>query len=334
MSLTQTIDRTNSQALAMALAVLDLTACEEDLLTRAVVRGTVSTSVERHEEWSQVELTAAADGLADRWLVTPEPDGDSVSVVDDVTAAVVEAVQAHERTADRALAAQRESLHASIMSRVRTPPRVLGLQRNVNEEFFDIVRRHTVMVGATPMTALASPAVRQAGRNAALEAQRQHTDPIINVDVVSSRLLKDPIEAKYFTAVDRHPGSSVKVLPELLMRMAVLDGRTAVIPLDSDNPWSGAIVLEDEDAVAHVGLQLAVQVAKARPLLAADTPDLSPRELDVLRLLGQGLTDIAVGRRLWLCDRSVRRLIAALQHKLNVESRFELAVEAGRRGLL
>jgi DNA-binding CsgD family transcriptional regulator len=173
-----------------------------------------------------------------------------------------------------------------------------------------------------------------ARRTAALEAQIKHTAPTSDVDVISAQLLKEPIEAEYFAAVDRQPGNCVKVLDDVPLRIAVLDGRTAVVPLNPHDACAGALLLDDQAAVEHVGLYLAMQVAKARPLPAAHTPELSGREFSVLRLLAQGLTDAAVARRLWICDRSVRRLIAALQRKLGVDSRFELAVEAGRRGLL
>jgi DNA-binding NarL/FixJ family response regulator len=62
--------------------------------------------------------------------------------------------------------------------------------------------------------------------------------------------------------------------------------------------------------------------------------DLSHREALVVRLLSAGLTDEAIGRRLKIADRTVRRIVAHLLAKLGVDSRFELAVECARRNLV
>ena len=60
-------------------------------------------------------------------------------------------------------------------------------------------------------------------------------------------------------------------------------------------------------------------------------PDWAP---EVLGLLGQGLTDHTVARRLGVSERTIGRRVTHLQALLGSSSRFQLGVEAARRGLV
>lgn len=61
--------------------------------------------------------------------------------------------------------------------------------------------------------------------------------------------------------------------------------------------------------------------------------DLSERELDVLRLLAQGLTNADIADRLYLSHGTVRNYVSAILTKLNVEDRTQAALLALRHGL-
>lgn len=63
-------------------------------------------------------------------------------------------------------------------------------------------------------------------------------------------------------------------------------------------------------------------------------PGLSAREIEVLRLLAQGLGTEAVAARLHLSAHTVRNHVRNLMSKLEAHSRMEAVVEAGRRGVL
>ncbi len=73
--------------------------------------------------------------------------------------------------------------------------------------------------------------------------------------------------------------------------------------------------------------------AVALPPEATDET-LTPRELDVLRLLGRGLTVSEASRVLGLTPHTVAGYVKNIYRKLNVSSRAEAAVEAVRRGLV
>ncbi|MEM7134889.1 MAG: response regulator transcription factor [Chloroflexota bacterium] len=81
---------------------------------------------------------------------------------------------------------------------------------------------------------------------------------------------------------------------------------------------------------ASIATQLA-SMARSDP----DEPSVrkpTPRELDVLRLLVEGLTNIQVARELGITERTVRFHIENLFIRLNVESRTEAVVKAIRLG--
>jgi DNA-binding CsgD family transcriptional regulator len=58
----------------------------------------------------------------------------------------------------------------------------------------------------------------------------------------------------------------------------------------------------------------------------------SSQERDLLRLLGQGLTDASAARQLGVSLRTVRRMMAELMARLDARSRFEAGIRAAERG--
>ncbi|MFD0508144.1 response regulator transcription factor [Streptomyces chiangmaiensis] len=59
-----------------------------------------------------------------------------------------------------------------------------------------------------------------------------------------------------------------------------------------------------------------------------------PQETELLRLLGQGLTDQAIAVRLGVSHRTAQRFAASLMEKLGARSRFEAGFKAAARGWL
>ena len=61
---------------------------------------------------------------------------------------------------------------------------------------------------------------------------------------------------------------------------------------------------------------------------------LTGRELEVLRLVADGLTNQAIAERLFVSDHTVHRHLANILNKLSVSSRAAAVAQAARRGLL
>jgi DNA-binding NarL/FixJ family response regulator len=108
-----------------------------------------------------------------------------------------------------------------------------------------------------------------------------------------------------------------------------------------------------EAAQARLGLAAALEAAgrddaasaereRAREALAAlgaatrrrSNGPLTPRELEVLRLVGDGLSDGEIAERLVLSEHTVHRHVANVRTKLGVSSRAAAAAKAARTGLL
>jgi len=63
-------------------------------------------------------------------------------------------------------------------------------------------------------------------------------------------------------------------------------------------------------------------------------PDLSPRELEILQLLGRGLSNKEIGGKLFISEDTVKRHISNLFVKLKVNDRAQATAEAIRRGFI
>ncbi|MDT3721879.1 response regulator transcription factor [Pseudomonas oryzihabitans] len=70
------------------------------------------------------------------------------------------------------------------------------------------------------------------------------------------------------------------------------------------------------------------------PALAGDQPRLTPRQIEVLELVSQGLSNKMIGRRLNLSEHTVRGHVQALLATLRVASRAEATYAARRLGLI
>jgi DNA-binding CsgD family transcriptional regulator len=71
----------------------------------------------------------------------------------------------------------------------------------------------------------------------------------------------------------------------------------------------------------------------ARPATKANPANLTPREVEVLLLVAQGLRNAEVAGRLVLSERTVDHHVSSILRKLGVRSRAEASVEAVRLGL-
>lgn len=87
----------------------------------------------------------------------------------------------------------------------------------------------------------------------------------------------------------------------------------------------------DPDVGGKLLAQVAQNPAEKDTTLAAD---LSERELEVLKLLAQGLTNAEIAERLYLTRGTVRNYVSAILSKLDVDDRTQAAILAIRHGLV
>jgi len=153
--------------------------------------------------------------------------------------------------------------------------------------------------------------------------------------------------------------------------MPVMDGITAIRQIVNENPSARILVLtsfaEDDkvfpavkagalgyllkdsspsdllDAIRQVSLgESALHPSIARKVLLEinrdhstpqDTDQLTPREVDVLRLVAEGLSNQDIAARLSLSEWTVRTHLRSIMAKLNLVNRTQAALYALREGL-
>ena len=101
----------------------------------------------------------------------------------------------------------------------------------------------------------------------------------------------------------------------------------------------GATITEVVDAVrwtaageamlsTHIATRLVAEFREK-----ADEPELSAREMEVLHLLGEGLTNTEIGSRLFISESTVRTYLHRLLEKLHLKNRAEAIAYAARHHL-
>lgn len=102
-----------------------------------------------------------------------------------------------------------------------------------------------------------------------------------------------------------------------------------VAPVASDIPW----MLLDESQAPASGAELRQLVTSSLGQTASPM-GLTPKELQLLRLLAQGISRQRAARALQVSENTVKSHLGAVYRKLRVRSRTEAVVEAARRGLV
>ena len=101
--------------------------------------------------------------------------------------------------------------------------------------------------------------------------------------------------------------------------------------------YAAGRVLDDAQVLAALALRASAaagQPQEAAAGAAEPVTTLTPRELDVLRLVGQGLSNPEIARRLVLSEHTVHRHLANILSKLGLSSRAAAAAWGVRAGLV
>ena len=142
---------------------------------------------------------------------------------------------------------------------------------------------------------------------------------------------------------DRYPQVRVLVLTTYDADEWVFDAirSGAAGYLLKDTPREGLIDAIEGTAAGRTHVDPAVagkllaQVSQTAPLPQSTIADeLTRRELDVLRLLGRGLSNADIAQRLYLSEGTVRNYVSEILAKLGVSDRTNAALLALRHGLV
>jgi len=131
-------------------------------------------------------------------------------------------------------------------------------------------------------------------------------------------------------------GVAVRAVSSLSARLHLVDRRTAVVQLGDDQEHE-ALVVTQPALIAVLSSLFEAVWATAVPLTAgtaAGDAAITPPELALLQLLGEGLTDDAAARKLGVSLRTERRMLTRVSQHLDAQSRFQLGQRAVQRGIL
>ncbi|MBO4204625.1 helix-turn-helix transcriptional regulator [Micromonospora echinofusca] len=130
-------------------------------------------------------------------------------------------------------------------------------------------------------------------------------------------------------------GGAVRTIATASPRLFVFDRSVAVL-LDEQGPGPDNALLVRETALVRTVNSLFESwwalARDAEPLLAGSSEELSVQDKIMLRLLGDGLKDETVAKRLGVSVRTVRRKVSDVLQRLPADSRFQAGVRAVRRG--
>lgn len=156
--------------------------------------------------------------------------------------------------------------------------------------------------------------------------------PLCSADCAIVQLCRDGTAGRRFEMVARRSDGSEVWLD--VATVLVDDGRPVAVHVLSESVAAKRL--------ADVATEVAQRLGAGKPGAAA--PDerarqaihqaLTPREIEVLRLLAAGVDTDAIGRRLHLSRNTVRNHVQNLLPKLGLHSRIEAVVLALRAGLV
>jgi len=138
----------------------------------------------------------------------------------------------------------------------------------------------------------------------------------------------------------RFPESRILVLTtfadEWLVREAIRQGAKGYVVKDVDlTELIRAIraVYRGESAFDSRSASAVVSWLRREPDAEA-TAQITPREREILAMLARGLSNVAIGKRLYISDTTVKFHVTNLMHKLGARRRAEAVYAASKLGLI
>lgn len=177
---------------------------------------------------------------------------------------------------------------------------------------------------------------------ASMEAAKPQDEELLGRGVRMRTLYLDSVRnspatvayAKWLSAL----GGEVRTAPSLPIRLMIMDRSVAIVPTDGENSAAGALVVTGNGTLTALCALFDSVWDQGVPLGSAardrDGRGLTAQESEALRMLGQGLTDEAVAKRLGVSPRTARRIAADLMELLGARSRFQAGTRAVTRGWL
>jgi len=142
-------------------------------------------------------------------------------------------------------------------------------------------------------------------------------------------------DTRRYVAAVTAAGAEVRTLDEFFNRLIVVDRRTAVIP--SHEGLDAAMVISERSMVLYLVDMFERHWERARPFTSSETSlmrDIAAEQRAMtIRMLLEGRADPAGAKRLGVSPRTYAAYVADLKSEFEVETRFQLGYEMGKRGI-
>ncbi|MCC9306314.1 LuxR C-terminal-related transcriptional regulator [Kitasatospora sp. RB6PN24] len=152
--------------------------------------------------------------------------------------------------------------------------------------------------------------------------------------VYESRVLREPdrlAEIRLFTGA----GEQARVLPELPLKLALVDDRWALLPVSTGTELQNVLLVRPSSLLDALAGLFELYWTRAMRLPAADSTDLpQDRHRQLLALLAAGLTDESIARQMGVSTRTVQRWVRELMDRFGARTRFQAGIQAARADLL
>ncbi len=168
------------------------------------------------------------------------------------------------------------------------------------------------------------------GTTSSAGAFEESESDIILLDLESPEALTEyPAEAPTVVLADRQ-------VDESWIAGALRSGVRAILPRRASGPEIVAAILATAAGLVVFHPEYLSQIAPSAPHQppAALAQPLSPREIEVLRLLAEGVANKQIAWRLGISEHTVKYHISSLFNKLNASSRTEAVAIGVRLGLV
>ena len=143
------------------------------------------------------------------------------------------------------------------------------------------------------------------------------------------------VDTRKYVAAVTAAGAEVRTLDEFFNRLIVVDRRIAIIP--SHEGVDAAMVISDRSMVGYLVDMFERHWERARPFTSSETSlmrDIAAEQRAMtIRMLLEGRADPAGAKRLGVSPRTYAGYVADLKSEFEVETRFQLGYEMGKRGI-
>jgi DNA-binding NarL/FixJ family response regulator len=196
-----------------------------------------------------------------------------------------------------------------------------------------IIEKQLLFAKAVAQVLSADPDVKVVGIAAGRDTASLNKDIDVVIVDIDTEEIDDVVE--HFK--DRSPHTRICALSRHtqgeLMQHCLSAGADAYIVKDSSLQELLSAIKTLGEGSSYVDPRVAASLLRRRAPSHRPTSELSPREIEIIRLIAQGLSNRDIGKRLVLSEKTIKNHVSHIFAKIHCTARSQAAVHAIRIGL-